>query len=215
MKALILLSGGLDSTVVLAMAIQRNLTCYALSFDYGQRHKTELKAAQAIAQYYHVPHRLTSIVCSAFIHSSLVSPLPIPKYDSFEEVSQTTSTSTYVPARNTLFLAYALGHAEILEADEIHCGPNVHDYNCYPDCREEYFSAFQAVANLATKQGMDGKGPRLCTPLIHMTKKEIVRKGKELNAPLDITHSCYDPSPRGKACDNCLACFWRNEAFSH
>jgi 7-cyano-7-deazaguanine synthase len=212
MKAIVLFSGGLDSTVLLAMALENKRDCVALSFDYGQRHRIELNAASAIANYYHVKHKIITIDSSAFCLSSLVSSLPVPKDRSSSEISITIA-NTYVPARNTLFLAHALAHAELHEAHEIYIGPNALDIQ-YTDCRPEYYTAFQQVAHLATRQGVDGKGPLILTPLIHWNKKQIIEQGLALNAPLDLTFSCYDPTTFQKACGRCDACILRQEGFS-
>ncbi len=210
MKAIILLSGGLDSTVVLALAIAQKRECYALSFDYGQRHKIELKAAQAIASHFGVDHRILSLPTSAFEGTSLVSDLPVPKFSDVKIAQSHNIGNVYVPARNTLFLAFALGQAEILGAEEIHFGANIHDYPQFPDCSPEFFNAFQNMANMASRSA---KAPQIQTPLIQMTKAEIVQKGIELSVPLELTHSCYDPSPQGHPCHQCLACLLREEAF--
>ncbi len=213
MKALILLSGGIDSTVILAMALQKKRECCALSFHYGQRHAIELKSAQAIAKHYNIPFRIIHISLNVFDGSSLVNDLPVPKYKGIEDAAARGCENTYVPARNTLFLAYALGQAEIWEADEIYVGPNAHDHPTYPDCSPQYYETFQHLAQLATRKAMDGKTPQICTPLIHMSKVEIVRKGNALGAPLELTHSCYDPLSNGTPCNQCLPCVLRNDAF--
>lgn len=201
-KAIILFSGGLDSTVMLALALEQKRDCHCLSFNYGQKHKIELEHAKAIAAHYRVPHRIITIDPSAFETTSLVSNISVPKYASAKEASETGVTSTYVPARNTLFLSYALGQAEILGADEIYFGPNAMDYASYIDCRPAFIEAFQHLAAHA----INSTAPKIVTPLIHWTKEEIVKKGKELNAPLKMTFSCYDPTPDHKPCGSCQAC---------
>ncbi|ADI38600.1 7-cyano-7-deazaguanine synthase [Waddlia chondrophila 2032/99] len=212
MKAIVLLSGGIDSTVVLAMAQSLGRECTALSFDYGQRHKVELEHAAHIAHYYKVPQIIINISPACFENTALVNALNVPKNRTLDEISKGGIPSTYVPARNTLFLAYAAGQAEIMNAEEIHCGPNLLDRNCYPDCRPEFYSAFQQVLASATKQGAEGNPPRIVTPLINWDKNRIVQEGRKLGAPLDTTFSCYSPSA-GKACGMCDACILRQEAL--
>ncbi len=209
MKAIILLSGGVDSTVVLAMAMERGLECYAISFHYGQRHKIELKAAAKISQIYDIEHKLIHIDPKTFSNSSLTSDLAVPKGRSATEIAQGGIPNTYVPARNTLFLSYALGQAEILDASEIHVGFNAMDYNAYPDCRPEFLEAFQIVANLGTKQGAEGRGAKIFAPLIKMNKSEIFEEGRKLKAPLHLTFSCYDPTVNEEPCQQCDACMLR------
>ena len=213
MKAVILFSGGLDSTVVLALALEKKRDCYALSFDYGQKHRIELESAKRITQHYAVPHQITPISSPHFSHSSLVSNHSPPKNRSQEAIEKEGVPSTYVPARNTLFLAYALGQAEFIEAEEIYFGPNILDYHPYPDCRPEFIEAFQGVMNVATKQATHSP-PRLITPLIHWNKEEIITEGRRLNAPLHLSFSCYSPTSEGDPCDCCDACLLRSRAFS-
>lgn len=213
MKAIILLSGGLDSTVILAQAVKQGRQCIALSFDYGQRHKVELKSAEKIAAYYRVPHRILSIDPSSFANSALVSSIAVPKDRSIEEISNSGVPNTYVPARNTLFLSYAVCQAEILEAQEIYVGFNAMDRNPYPDCRPEYLEAFQSLINLATKQGIEGRAPQLKAPLINLDKIGILKEGLALGAPIHLTFSCYDPSSNGAQCGHCDACMLREKAI--
>lgn len=213
MKAIILLSGGVDSTVILALAKQQRKVCFTISFDYGQRHRLELRAAKNIARFYDVPYQMIKIDITCLNTSSLTSFLEVPKASSLETLKKEGTPSTYVPARNTIFLSHALAYAECLQVDEIHFGANKDDYSSYPDCRPEYFTAFQAMVNTATKQSTEKKPPTIVTPLIHLTKREIVKKGRELNVPLDLTLSCYDPLPLGEHCGRCLACNIRNQAF--
>lgn len=213
MKAIVLLSGGLDSTVILAMALQQGRECFALSFDYGQRHRVELNSAAAVAAYYHIPLHIISIDPTSFAQSSLVSSIAMPKGRTMEEIGSGGIPNTYVPARNTLFLAYALGQAEILNAQEIYVGINAMDSLPYPDCRPEFVQAFQAVINTATKQSVEGNAPQLITPLIHWNKHEIVKQGLAHKAPLHLTFSCYDPMEEGRPCHSCDACILRDQAF--
>jgi 7-cyano-7-deazaguanine synthase len=209
-KAVILFSGGFDSTVVLAAALANNRKCLALSFDYGQRHKVELEAAKKIALHYGVEHKIIRIDPDTFKtkNSCLVSNMSVQKNRSLEEMQNGKIPATYVPARNSLFIAYALVQAEIFEADEIHLGPNKLDQTPYPDCRPEFVESFQAIANLATKRAVEGNAPKLITPLMYMDKTEIARLGNQLNAPLELTFSCYDPQDK-LPCGQCDACLLR------
>lgn len=213
MKSIILLSGGIDSTVLMAHANLAGRECYAVSFDYGQRHRVELESAKAVANYYGASHRIIKIDPGAFSGSSLVNEVNVPKNRTVEQMNRSGIPSTYVPARNTLFLSYAAGQAEILGAQEIYFGPNAMDYHCYPDCRESYIQAFQEVLNCATKQAIQSGGPKLITPLIHLDKSQIIQLGKQLGAPLELTMSCYDPQ-NGKHCRVCDACTIRFAAFA-
>jgi len=215
MKAVVLFSGGLDSTVILAKAIAEGKQCLALAFDYGQRHRVELEAAAKIANHYQIPLRVISITPQVFGNSALVSDEKISQNRSPEEIASEGVPTTYVPARNTLFLAYALGHAEMMGAEEIHFGCNQMDLNAYPDCSPEFISAFQGVMNVATKQAVEGNPPKLVCPLIDMEKTEIVNLGKQLNVPIEMTHSCYDPTPAGTACGVCDACILREKAMNY
>lgn len=209
-KAVVLFSGGLDSTVVLALALSQGKKCLALSFDYGQRHKIELEAAKKIADHYGVEHRIIPIFPQTFSMkgSGLTTDGEIPKNRSLKEMQSGQVPSTYVPARNTLFIAYALVQAEIFGADEIHLGPNKLDQIPYPDCRPAFISAFQDVANLASKRAAEGAPPKLIAPLIDMDKHQIMKLGVALNAPLDWTFSCYDPQDQ-RPCGCCDACILR------
>ena len=211
-KAVILLSGGLDSTVVLALALAQGRQCSALSFDYAQRHREELERAQKIAAYYEIPHRIISIDPLTFGQSSLVSDLEAPCSRTPEQIASQGTPNTYVPARNTLFLAYALGQCELLQAHEIHFGANCLD-GPYPDCRPAYLEAFQQVICLATKQAVENCPPQLITPLLYWNKSEIIRQGLALKAPLELTLSCYRPSESGSPCQTCDACILRYEGF--
>lgn len=208
MRAVILLSGGIDSTVVLAWALAQKRHCYALSFDYGQRHRVELKSAQAVATYYGVHHKEIRLPSWGSDTSPLLSETAILPLDRDPSTIKEIAP-TYVPARNTLFLAYALGYAEIVDAAEIYIGANADDRMGYPDCRPSFFEAFQQLALLATKQGVTVGEPRLCTPLLHKNKREIVALGNELAAPLAMTFSCYAPTESGSPCHRCDACMLR------
>lgn len=200
MKAVVLLSGGIDSAVMLALALKEGKECIALSFDYGQRHRVELKSAKRIAEHYGVEQKLVKIDASLFLGTALVG-------DQNKPVSR--STLTYVPGRNTLFVAFASSLAEGIGAREIHIGPNRDDYFLYPDCRPEYLNAFQNLLNLSSKKSVEGFPTKLVAPLIGLNKGEIVKIGRELNVPLELTHSCYFPDEDGKPCKQCDACFLR------
>lgn len=213
-QAVVLLSGGLDSTVMLAWALKQGRKCHALSFDYGQRHRVELEHAEKIALHYNVNIQLIHIDSRIFKSSSLVSDIPIPKNRSQDEISRGKIPNTYVPARNTLFLAYAMALAELLNAQEIYAGPNALDAVPYPDCRPAFIQAFQGVINVATKQAIEGTSPRLLTPLINWNKKEIIRQGMALDVPLHMTFSCYDPLPTKEPCQVCDACILRADGFA-
>lgn len=215
MKAVILLSGGVDSSVVLALAQEKGLDCLALSFDYGQRHVIELSAARSIAAHYNVPHHIITLANPAFAASTLVSTgKAIPTYRTHHEITNGGTPSTYVPGRNTLFLAFALSFAEVIGASEIHFGANVLDIRPYPDCRPEYFVAFQTLMNLATKQAVEGHAPKLMTPLQMMNKAEIIAEGMRIGVPLEMTFSCYSPVGKGTPCKHCDACILRQEGFA-
>jgi 7-cyano-7-deazaguanine synthase len=211
-KAVVLLSGGLDSTVTLAIAKSEGHDVHALSFDYGQRHARELESAKRIAEYYDVKeHRLIELDLSKFGGSALTDEFtPIPEARKLEHVGKDIPT-TYVPARNTILLSVALGYAEVVGADSIFIGANALDYSGYPDCRPEYFKAFQKVAELGTKIGTEGKSIQIEHPLIDMTKADIVKKGHELKAPLHLTWSCYKGGE--KACGKCDSCLLRLKGF--
>jgi 7-cyano-7-deazaguanine synthase len=212
-KAVILFSGGIDSTVALAMALEKDRECYALSFDYGQRHRIELDFAKEIAKHYGISLKIICIDPSVFGKTSLVGKFPVPKDRSTSIIKASGIPNTYVPARNTLFLAYALGQAEILEASEIYVGFNDMDNSPYPDCRPAFVKAFQGLIEVATKQSVEGRVPQLLAPIISMNKTEIIQQGLALNAPLHLTFSCYDPTLDGKPCGRCDACRLRIEAF--
>lgn len=206
-KALILLSGGLDSTVMLALANERGLNCIALSFDYGQRHLIELTYAKKTSQYYGIEHHVVKIYNEAFNTSSLMEACAEKPTTNHEK----GIPNTYVPARNTLFLAYALSFAEMLKADEIHFGANAADLEGYPDCRPEYFAAYRQLIQVATKQSTTEASPSLVTPLLYWDKKRIFAEARRLNVPVNTTFSCYSPTPDNLPCLNCLACRIRQE----
>ena len=208
--AVVLLSGGLDSSTCLALAKSQGYDCHALSFDYGQRQRQELAAAQTVAQTIGVAsHRILSLDMRAIGGSALTSDMAVPKHRSAEEIGQGIPV-TYVPARNTIFLSYALGLAEVLKANDIFIGVNALDYSGYPDCRPAFIQAFQTIANLATAAGVSGQSPMtIHTPLIDMTKAQIVRTALDLGLDIDMTFSCYDPTPDGEPCGACDACLLR------
>jgi 7-cyano-7-deazaguanine synthase len=212
-RAVVLLSGGVDSTVTLAIALADGFEPYALSFDYRQRHKIELAAARRIAQALVVrEHRVVRIDNHIFGRSALTDYVDVPKARSEKEIAKGIPV-TYVPARNTIFLSYALAWAESLGATDIFIGVNALDYSGYPDCRPEFIEAFEKMANFATKRGVEGSLFRIHTPLIQMSKADIIRKAVELNVDLSLTHSCYDPAPNGRACGLCDSCQFRRKGF--
>jgi len=215
MKAIVLLSGGLDSAVILARVHAEGKSCAAISFDYGQRHRIELEYAKKIAQYYGVPHEIIPIDPLIFQGASSLTSTMIPQKDkSFEEILLQKTPSTYVPARNTLFLAFALVKAEIYKATEIYFGANAMDYGSYPDCRPLYFEAVQELFNQATKQSVEHQAPQVITPWLYSTKEQIIQEGIRLGVPFEFTSSCYDPTFEGQACQCCDACTLRNKAFA-
>jgi len=212
--AVVLLSGGLDSTTVLAIAKSQGYAPYALSFRYGQRHVVELDAARRVADMQGVErHVIADIDLRVFGGSSLTSDLAVPKHDATEELTDEIPT-TYVPARNTIFLSFALAYAETVGAHDIFIGVNALDYSGYPDCRPEYIEAFQNMANLATKAGVNGQRLTIHTPLISMTKAQIVTAGIELGVNYGLTSSCYDPDSSGHPCGRCDSCLLRLKGFA-
>lgn len=213
-KAVCLLSGGLDSATCLAVARRDGFECYALSFDYGQRHRVELRAASRMAQTLGAArHAVLTIDMRLFGRSALTDNIAVPKGRSVREM-ESSIPSTYVPARNTVFLSFALAWAEVLETSDIFIGVNALDYSGYPDCRPEYIEAFERMANLATKAGVEGRiRVRIHTPLIHLSKAEIVRLGHEAGVDFGLTHSCYDPDPSGRSCGQCDSCILRRKGF--
>ncbi len=213
MKAVVLLSGGVDSATVAAMARARSRTVHALTFAYGQRHAIEVQAAGRIAVSVRaVEHIVQTIDLRAFGGSALTDRLEVPKARSAEEM-QGGIPITYVPARNTIFLAFALAFAESRDAAEIYIGVNAVDYSGYPDCRPEFIEAFQRVADLGTKAGVSGKSIRIVAPLIALSKAQIIREGLRLGVDYSMTHSCYDPSANGLACGECDSCLLRLRGF--
>ena len=213
-KAVVLSSGGLDSTTVIAIAQSEGFEIYSLSFDYGQRHVYELKAAERIAERFRVAkHLVIGIDLHAIGGSALTDNLDVPKSRSLNTMSSEIPV-TYVPARNTIFLSYALAWAEVLKSANIFIGVNAVDFSGYPDCRPEFIAAFEHMANLATKIGVEGKTRvRIRTPLLHLNKAQIISKGIALGVDYSITHSCYDPSSEGLACGQCDSCLLRHKGF--
>ena len=213
-KAVCLLSGGLDSATCLALARRDGFDCYALSFDYGQRHITELDAARRIAAALGAKaHRVGKIDLRVFGHSALTDDIAVPKGRDEAQMGEGIPI-TYVPARNTIFLSFALAWAEVLEASDIFIGVNALDYSGYPDCRPEFIEAFEKMSNLATKTGVEGiTRMKIHTPLIRLSKAEIVLLGAELGVPFGLTHSCYDPDTAGRPCGGCDSCVLRAKGF--
>jgi 7-cyano-7-deazaguanine synthase len=213
-KAVCLLSGGLDSATCLAYARRTAFECYALSFDYGQRHRAELDAAVKVAACLGAAqHIVAKISLDAFGGSALTAPIAVPKSRSLDEMARGIPV-TYVPARNTIFLSFALAWAEVLESADIFIGVNALDYSGYPDCRPEFIQAYERMANLATKAGVEGRTHlQIHTPLMQLTKAQIVQLGRELGVPFGLTHSCYDPLPGGAPCGACDACLLRRKGF--
>ncbi|MBW2218584.1 MAG: 7-cyano-7-deazaguanine synthase QueC [Deltaproteobacteria bacterium] len=213
-KAIILSSGGLDSTTAMAVAKNNGFQLYSLSFDYGQRHLLELKASERVAEAMDVvEHLVIKIDMKAIGGSALTDRFDVPKNSSLNKEEQQIPI-TYVPARNTIFLSFALAWAEVLEVEDIFIGVNAIDYSGYPDCRLEYIRAFEKMANLATKAGVEKKFEiKIQTPLINMTKADIIRLGMRLGVDYGLTHSCYDPSLDGKACGECDSCCLRKKGF--
>jgi 7-cyano-7-deazaguanine synthase len=213
--AVILLSGGLDSTTTLAIAQSEGFDCYGVSFRYGQRHQVEIDAARRVAERMHVRrHVIVDIDLRQFGASALTADIDVPKRDRVEEIGAGIPI-TYVPARNTVFLSLALAWAETLQTGELFIGVNALDYSGYPDCRPDYIAAFERMANLATKAAVEGTCPvRIHAPLIHKTKAEIIAWGLRLGVDYSLTTSCYDPAPDGAACGRCDACLLRARGFA-
>jgi 7-cyano-7-deazaguanine synthase len=211
--AVILLSGGIDSTTTLAIALAEGYDAYALSLEYGQRHQIETQAARRVANSLGTKeHRIAKIDLRAFGGSALTGHIDVPKHRSEKEIGHGIPV-TYVPARNTVFLAYALAWAEVISAVDIFLGVNAIDYSGYPDCRPEFIEAFETLANVGTKAGVEGRRFQIHTPLIKFSKAEIIRKAVDLGVDLSLTHSCYDPSPEGLACGECDSCLLRLKGF--
>jgi len=213
-RAVVLLSGGIDSTTAMAVAKAEGFDLYALSFRYGQRHAVELEAAKTVAALLGVKeHLVMDIRLDRIGGSALTSEIVVPKDRNEHEIGRGIP-ATYVPARNTIFLSVALAWAEVLQAEDIFIGVNILDYSGYPDCRTEYIDAFERMANLATRAGVEGRARiEIHTPLIAMTKAEIIKKGLDLGVDYSITHSCYDPSSGGLACGRCDSCLLRIKGF--
>lgn len=214
-SAIVLLSGGLDSATVLAIARQEGYPCHALSFRYGQRHAVELAAADRVAKRLGVAsHRVVEIDLRQFGGSALTSDIAVPKKSSADEIGSEIPI-TYVPARNTIFLSFALAFAEVTSSSDIFIGVNALDYSGYPDCRPEYISAFEQMANLATKSAVEGRQRiKIHTPLIQLTKAQIIRRGLDLGVDYALTSSCYDPDSSGAACGQCDSCLLRLKGFA-
>lgn len=213
--AVVLLSGGMDSTTALAIAVAEGYRAYALSVRYGQRHEIEIQAARRIAQHFRAAqHVVLDLDLRQFGGSALTGGFAVPKDRTADQIGHGIPV-TYVPARNTIFLALALAWAEVLGANDIFLGVNAIDYSGYPDCRPEYLEAFEHLARLATKAGVEGRQRlRIHAPLLYLSKAEIIRKGLELGVDYSMTRTCYDPSPAGEACGRCDACQLRRKGFA-
>jgi 7-cyano-7-deazaguanine synthase len=212
-RAVVLLSGGIDSATTLAIGIAEGYQTCALSFDYGQRHQIETEAARHVAKSLGVrDHRIAKIDLRIFGGSALTDDVAVPRQRSETEMAHGIPV-TYVPARNTIFLAYALAWAEVIPANDIFLGVNAIDYSGYPDCRPEFIEAFEHLANLATKAGVEGRRFQIHTPLIKLSKTDIIHKAVDLGVDLSLTHSCYDPTPKGLACGECDSCLLRLKGF--
>lgn len=215
-KAIILLSGGIDSATAMAIAKSKGKEIYSLSFRYGQRHSIELEASKKIAQFLGAKeHKIIDIDLRQFGASALTDEIDVPKHESVEEIEkQKEIPITYVPARNTIFLSYALGWAEVLKANSIYIGVTAVDYSGYPDCRPEFIEAFEKMANLATKTGITKEVVlKINTPLIHLSKAQIIQTGSKLGVDYSITISCYDPDLKGRSCGRCDSCLHRIKGF--
>jgi len=213
-RAVVLLSGGLDSTTTLAIAIAEGYEVYALSFDYGQRHDHELEAARRGAKSLSAKeHRIIKIDHAIFAGSALTDDIDVPKKRSEKQIGAGIPV-TYVPARNTIFLSYALAWAEVIPASHIFLGVNAIDYSGYPDCRPEFVAAFETLANIGTKSGVEGIRFHIHTPLITFSKAKIIRQALDLGVDLSLTRSCYDPAPDGRACGQCDSCQLRLKGFA-
>ncbi len=212
-KAVTLLSGGVDSATTSAIAYSQGFDLYALTFHYGQRHEAELRSARRVADALQaVQHVIQTIDLRAFGGSALTDSIQVPKSASVNEIGSGIPV-TYVPARNTIFLAFALGYAEVIGASDIFIGVNAVDFSGYPDCRPDFIAAFQRLADVATRAGVSGASIKVHAPLITMTKAEIIREGMRLGVDYSLTHSCYDPTPDGMACGHCDSCLLRRQGF--
>ena len=213
-RAVVLLSGGIDSAATLAVVLKEGFESYALSFDYGQRHAIELEAARTVANKLGArEHLVLKLDLRRIGGSALTDDIPVPKGRSGDEIGAGIPV-TYVPARNTIFLSFALAWAEVLGAGEIFIGANTQDYSGYPDCRPEFLEAFEKMANLATRCGLEGNGIKIRAPLIEFSKSEIIKLGNDLGVDISLTHSCYDPNDEGLACGLCDSCMIRKKGFA-
>ncbi len=213
-RAVLLLSGGMDSATTGAIAREQGFALYALSFRYGQRHAIELEAARQVAEALGVArHSVLDIDLAAFGGSALTAGIDVPKDRSLATMDAAIPV-TYVPARNTIFLSFALGWAETLDASDLFIGANAIDYSGYPDCRPEFLRAFETMARLGTKMGTEGRAITVHAPLISMTKRQIVERGRELGVDFSLTRTCYDPDAEGSACGRCDACLLRRKGFA-
>jgi 7-cyano-7-deazaguanine synthase len=212
-RAVVLLSGGLDSATTLAIARTEGFEAHALTFRYGQRHEAELRAAAEVAAALGATSQREVVVDLGHVGgSALTADIPVPKHRSAADIGEGIPV-TYVPARNTIFLAFALAWCEVLGARDIFIGVNALDYSGYPDCRPEFIAAFERMASLATRAGLEGNGIVIHAPLIHLSKADIIRRGQSLGVDFGLTHSCYDPAPNGLACGACDACLLRARGF--
>jgi len=212
-KCVIIFSGGLDSTTIVALAKSQNYDVHALTFDYGQRHRIEIQNAKKIAQLYDIPHKIFNIDLASLGGSALTdAKIDVPKYNNIDEIPDVI-TSTYVPARNIIFLSIALSYAETIGASDIFYGANKQDLHNYPDCTKEFLISFVKMANIGTKTGSEGNNFQILAPLIDMNKHEIIKLGMSLGVNYANTISCYDPSPEGHSCGKCLSCQVRLENF--
>ena len=214
-RAVVLSSGGIDSTTAMAIAKSEGFEIYSLSFRYGQRHVAELESAQRVAKFFNVKkHLIVNVDLGNIGGSALTDSIDVPKHTSVQELVKDEIPVTYVPARNTIFLSYALAWSEVIKADNIFIGVTAVDYSGYPDCRPEYIEAFEKMANLATKTGVTGEIKlKIRTPLIHLSKSEIILKGRELGVDYSLTLSCYDPDDKGRSCGECDSCLHRIKGF--
>ncbi len=215
-KAVVLVSGGLDSATVLAMANAQGFDCYTLSFDYGQRHKSELAAAINVSKFHKaIKHEVIQFNLGQIGGSALTdTEIAVPESQQQKNTGDSGIPVTYVPARNTIFLSFALAYAEVLDAKAIFVGVNAVDYSGYPDCRPEYIKAYQKMADRATKAGVEGHGPQVVAPLLHLNKAEIIKKGVALGVDYSLTVSCYQADSEGRACGKCDSCYLRKQGFA-